>query len=99
MNTEVKGAQTSTRKVRQYEAVWLALKEQKSVEILLQPDRLTEKQLLRQTATFRKAVSKEKYMDEEFKLQFPDAEVTSTRVHRTITFKLELNYADPFTDF
>ncbi len=83
-------------KKRQYQPLWEALKEVGSVELILQPAELTERQLLRQTATLRKAVSKEKYMDETFKLDFPDAEVTSDRVARVITFKLELNSADPF---
>ncbi len=81
---------------RQYQPLWEALKENKTVEIILQPEGLTERQLFKQTATLRKAVSKEKYMDTQFKIDFPFAEVTSTRKGRTITFLLELNSADPF---
>lgn len=84
---------------RQYEPLWEALKEHRKVELILQPEQLTERQLLNQTKTLRKAISKEKYMDEVFRLQYPHAEVTSVRSHRTVTFRLSLNDADPFTDF
>jgi hypothetical protein len=78
------------RKMRKYESCWKLLKERGYVKV-----RLTNSEeptvIARNVKTFRKAVQKEKYMDENFKYEFPHATIESTVEGSFISLKLKLN--------
>lgn len=84
---------------RRYEPIWERLKEDREVEVIIQPSSLKDYQIKRQARTVRKAITKEKYQDIDFRKEFPFAELESFLHDRVLSFKLVLNSANPFKDF
>ena len=77
---------------RMYQVAWEHLKEKQKVK--LEVTRSKDAALFtRSVKTIRKAIQKEKYIDDRFRLMYPDALITSTldADSNTITFHLELN--------
>lgn len=81
---------TTQKSQRRYEPVWELLKTNLEVAVkLTKSDEPTV--IARNARTFRKAVQKEKYNDEKFKLRFPDATLISEIDGNSIKFELHLN--------
>ena len=81
---------TAKRTERKYEPCWNKLKKVGILRVRLTSSESPEV-IKRHAKTFRKAVQKEKYNDEDFKHEFPFAELVSTVSGNEITMKLELN--------
>lgn len=75
---------------RRYQPVWETLKTQLQVSVKLtrSDDPLVIKKYAR---TFRKAVQKEKYIDDDFKFKFPYATLTTEIEGNMIHIELHLN--------
>ena len=84
-------------KLRKYQQLWINLKTDGSALVTLAVIKeQTEEQRKRQLLTIRKAVSKEKYKDINYRMRHPDAEITSTMNAKkgTISFGLDHDTTD-----
>jgi hypothetical protein len=85
---------------RRYAQLWDTVKTMKTVAIV--PTLSKDPAVFKKWAkTVRKAVQKEKYNDETFRVRYPRAELTSFLNHETYTvhFKLDLGTILSVTDF
>lgn len=86
-----------TPPLRKYQLDWERLKRTEQLELTLSGDlKLSKEQKAKIFQTIRKAISKEKYGDMDYKIRHPNAEITSV-VHianGTITFKLNPDNKD-----
>lgn len=76
---------------RKYQPLWWTIRENKKATIQLWPETITEKQAMKQYATIKKAVQKEKYYDSPFKAEYPRAVVSSELLleERKVIFTLD----------
>ena len=81
------------KRVRKYAPLWNEIKTSKLVSTQLRPLSMTDEQAEKVAASFRRAVSKEKYEDIHFKDKYPAAtlEFKYDSGTRTLTFILEHN--------
>jgi hypothetical protein len=90
----------TTKPKRRYAQLWDTLKQMKSVAIVptLSKDPAVFKKW---SKTVRKAVQKEKYLDEPFRVRYPRAELTSKLDFdtKTLRFKLDLGTILSVRDF
>ncbi len=85
---------------RRYAQLWDTLKQMKTVAIV--PTLSKDPALFQKwSKTVRKAVQKEKYNDEAFRVRYPRAELTSqlNRETNTVHFKLDLGTILSVSDF
>lgn len=80
-------------KARKYQVLWTNLKRDGSALVTLAVVKeQTEEQRKRQLLTIRKAVSKEKYKDIDYRIAHEDSEISSTINTKKGTITFELNH-------
>ena len=89
-----------SRPKRRYAKLWDTLKLMKTVAIV--PTLSKDPEICKKWAkTVRKAVQKEKYLDESFRVRYANSELTSTLDfdRKTVSFKLDLGTVPSVIDF
>lgn len=86
------------RKLRKYEEPWNVLKQNGSVSILItQSD--DEKVIAKYAKTVRKAMQKEKYLDDNFRIKYPKAVINSVLEGKKLRFTIDyMDGYDKITD-
>lgn len=65
----------TTSEQRKYQPLWEQIKQHKQITVQLQPLEITDEQAGKQFKTFRKAISKEKWLDSHYRAAHPNSRV------------------------
>lgn len=85
----------NTSEQRKYQPLWEQIKQHKQITVQLQPLEITDEQATKQFKTFRKAISKEKWIDTHYRNANPNSRINYDLdlELKQVTFTLEDNTA------